>query len=153
MKKFFIIPIFVVFIFFANSSSIYSYALALDADTTFYTSQPFFCNYATTIKNGAVYHVECDAKNLQKILKIIDKKRVKGESFCFSGSKTDINNLLKRFNAVVKSTEEFDDIFVVNAYNSKFGKSVFVGQDEINIQLAYHCGTITIGSPIILGSF
>lgn len=142
-----------MFALFANSSSICSYALNLNAETTFYTNQPFYCDYATTIKNGGAYHISCDAKNLQKILKKIDKKHVKGESFCIFGSKNDLNNIVRRLNVVVKNEEQIDDAFIVEGYNSKFGNSIFVNGKEINIQLAYHNGLITVGCPVILGSF
>lgn len=136
-----------------NDEKFFGFAMAENAEYTFYTTQLFYDRNAVTIKNGAAYHVCCDFKNAKNIYKKLDKTLLKGQSFCFFSEKSDLDSFIRRLNISVLTTEQVDNVFIVNGYNSKFGDGVFVGKDYVNIQLAFSCGKITVGVPLILGSF
>lgn len=143
-----------IMVLFTNQSTmLFSFANSFDVKITFYTTQSFYSKNTQTIQNGNVYMVHCNKENAKQTYLLLDKQKISGQSFSFVGQPAELKNLVARLNINVVSEENLGDIVVINGYCKKFATGVFVGSDMVNIQLAYNKGIITVGCPVILGSF
>ena len=78
---------------------------------------------------------------------------VVGESFSFNGSKNDINIIIKKLKIEILSKQDLDNIIVIEGYSPLINKSIYINNENINIQIAFNNNKITVGYPLILGSF
>ena len=76
-----------------------------------------------------------------------------GESFSFNGSKNDINIIIKKLKIEILSKQDLDNIIVIEGYSPLINKSIYINNENINIQIAFNNNKITVGYPLILGSF
>lgn len=117
---------------------------------TFYTVDESDKNLTFT-KNGNVFFVSC---NLQDAGKVKQKlSNILGESVCFKGDKVAGLNYISSFNYTSILTEDVNGIFTLYAYTPQIENFVYINNKKVNIELAVNKGVITIGSPIIVGSY
>lgn len=74
-------------------------------------------------------------------------------SFRFLGSEKDLQTLIDRLDIEVVSEQNLAEIAVVYGYSPRLNRSVKVEGRDVNIQLAKRGGTITVGTPLIAGSY
>lgn len=117
--------------------------------TTKSTNLPAYIN-KVDIGHGEI--LKCKSHMASSALNSIDN--IAGISFCFEGSDEDIEEYLKRVDAVILKCEKVDaNITTYLAYSKKFQNSVHIDDKTINLQIAKVGSTITIGSPLILGEY
>jgi hypothetical protein len=107
--------------------------------------------YDNVIKNGEIYMVTVNSNEAEKTYKTL--KDVNAISVRFNGSKEKINFYLETLSAEEIKNQTIDDIYIVYGYTSKIKESVDVNGQTINVQIAIHRGVVTIGSPLIIGSY
>ena len=107
----------------------------------------------TTIENaGLGTIVSCKAG-----FSSLAKKRLNnilGESLTFEGHSMDIFKLLNYYDAnIVKEEILNDGARSVYASTNKINNSILIDDKKINLQIVYSNGQVTIGTPVILGSY
>lgn len=135
-----------------NKTPVFAVSQDKNAEYCFYTktSSQTIPN-AKIVQNGTMNIITCSASEVEKIKpQIVD---IEGESICFLGTKNVALNFLNQFNHRVVFSEIVDDIIVIYAYSPQIDNYVFVNNEKVNLQLAYNKGKITVGTPMILGSF
>jgi len=153
MKKFILLSTFLICLVVLNSPySLSALSKNYDGTHTFYCSQQAFKGEAQTTKNGNGYLISVDTHTAEAFEKTLNSK-YQGESFCFFGSKNDLNQVLKKLNAKVVKKEVFDDLFVVYGFSPKLKNYILMESQKVNVQIALNKNKITVGTPLILGSF
>lgn len=154
MKKIFLVIFLSILLCFnIQNSQLNFFATNFEGKYVFYTSQILNDENVSVEKSGMGYVLTCSTKYATKIKSKLNINLIKGESFSFLGVKSEVENLIKRFNIKVLNKEVLDEILVIDGYSSKFGESVCTSCGNVNIQIAFNKGTITVGTPLILGSF
>ena len=95
--------------------------------------------------------VKCSVSNLKCALAHCDD--VDGFSFSFDGSEQDVERIAKLFNLTVTSTLNIDGLLIVCGNSGKLTGGVILEGDKVNLQIAYKQGSVTVGSPLILGDY
>lgn len=99
--------------------------------------------------NGKI--VECSVADFHKVLTRC--KSVDGFSVSFKGTEQDVVRILQLFNLKVTSTLNLDGLQIVCGNSGKLLGGVILDGETVNLQIAYKDGTVTVGSPLILGSY
>lgn len=76
-----------------------------------------------------------------------------GESVTFYGTKEAFEAEILRLGVTVTERQSLGGIEIVYGYTEKLRGGVNVDGKRVNIELAYRGGTITVGTPVILGSY
>ena len=120
------------------------------ATYTFYTLEKTDESLSYT-KNGDAFIVSCDINQAGSIKQKLGK--ILGESICFEGDKIAGLNFISKFDYTSILTEDVNGIFTLYAYSPKIENYVYINNKKVNIELAVNKGVVTIGSPIIVGSY
>ena len=116
------------------------------------TTQNYVPNFVTQTDIGIGAILECKSNVAKSLAKQLHN--IAGISFCFEGNSNDINEFLDNVDAVVLKCENVDkNIKTYLAYSPKFQNNINIDGNTINLQIAKVGNTITIGSPMILGSY
>lgn len=100
---------------------------------------------------GVGYILSGDKQEAKKVFKNL-LGGLYGQSVSFDGTKEGFDRLQAILNVKPIIKEKFDNISCVYGVGD-FGAKVSVGGKKVNIQMVYRDGKITIGCPIILGSY
>lgn len=103
------------------------------------------------VENGENYIIKCNgfyASNLKKLL-----TGIKGETIKFSGTKQDVFNFLKQYNAEYVTVDEFDGRLLIDAFTNQLPNFLYIKNEKTNLQISYKDGQIVVGYPYILGDF
>ena len=106
---------------------------------------------AEVIQNGNSYIVKCGINNCNKIKRQLED--IAGESISFFAELSDLYKSVDLLNASVVFCEETNGIVVLYAFTQNIKNYVRVNGELVNLQLAYKNNTVTIGTPLILGSY
>lgn len=135
-----------------DKSPVFSFSSELDARYCFYTSNANIdVDEVDVVKNGDMYFVSCKSNFAQNVKQQLDS--IDGESISFQGTKNDALKFLSQFDYEIVFTEMVEDIFIIYAYCPKITNCVYVNNQKINIELAVNKSNITIGTPLIIGSY
>lgn len=129
--------------------AIKDFAGAKDVVYTYYTSGD------TTGKGiwlyGDTYMISCTKSEAKTVQNNIGS--LKGMSVSFKGDYDDFRKAQKNCNMSVLISENIDGTVIVYGYSDKLGKCVDVDGKTINVQMALKDGKITVGTPLIVGSY
>lgn len=118
----------------------------------FYVKGKYELNNCLCTNSGCGTIIQTNFKNAQKIKKEINN--IQGESYCFKVSDEEIiNKILNLFNAVIVKQQELEDLKIVYGYSAKLDKFVTDEGEKINLQICKNGTNVTVGYPIILGSY
>ena len=116
----------------------------------FYTSEDFCSDFTTTVSNGNEYIVSCDIDMANFVYNILNNNCIRGESFQFTKvGDRDLEKLIIKLGIQYFSKND-DEIL---GYSSIVPYSVKLDNNIFNVQIAETNSQITIGFPMILGSF
>ena len=104
-----------------------------------------------SIDMGTGRVVQCCASELRYALARC--KDVDGFSVRFGGSEQDIYRIVRLFDLSISSTLDLDGLLIVCGNSAKITGGVMLEGDKVNLQIAYKEGTVTVGSPLILGDY
>ena len=124
-----------------------------NAVTTYYTTSKKEIENAVEIKNGGSYLYQCsfNQKECERIEKELDN--LDGQSVSFDGNYEYYIFLKNKLCSSIYLNEEISQVKTCYGYNNKLTNSVNIDNHIINIQLAFNNNVITIGNPVILGSY
>lgn len=106
---------------------------------------------ADNVDLGLGRQVTCSLCNYKETL--AECSGVDGVSVTFCGSYDDVTEIVSRLRANEISRQQLDGLTVICYYSPKIRNRVSIGGKTVNIQIAYRDGTITVGYPLILGSY
>ena len=112
-----------------------------------------YCRAANTesIDTGLGRQVTCPLSSYKTILSAC--RDVDGISVTFDGTAADVNAIVSRLRATEVSRQQLDGMVVVCFYSPLIRERVTIDGAPVNVQIAYSQGTITVGYPLILGSY
>ena len=125
-----------------------------NSQVSFYTTQKLnkVPDYLSQTDIGMGSIIECPSSIANSVAKTL--KNIAGISFCFDGTKNDINEFLDKVDAVILKIENIDsNIKTYLCYSPKLRNNINIDNLTINFQIAQVNNKITIGSPIILGEY
>ncbi len=147
MQKIFLCTCFVLALFLHMPTQRASLSF-IDGEYTFYSTQMQTFAGCNILKNGNVYHLVCQT-DVAKKLKV---KNLVGQSVKFAGDKQDFYQTCKMLGKV-NSQYQVEDILVAEGFSQKFGGFVKKQKTKTNFQVAFDGKYITVGTPVITGSF
>lgn len=107
------------------------------------------------IKNGNSNIIRTQKKHARNTRKCLTN--VLGESVSFKGDLLEFSLIKDEFEAEVLIDESIEnEMIIYSGFSSKHQKdlkNIMIDGMVINFQLAYNKGTITIGTPVILGDY
>lgn len=106
------------------------------------------CN-ATDVGSGKLVHTL--VQNYDQTLKNVDG--VQGVSYSYKGQSSDVFALVKKFDLSVCDCYSDGSVFTVCGHSPYFIGGTTLGGKKVNLQIAFHNGVVTVGSPLILGSY
>lgn len=109
--------------------------------------------YATVVQNGRGSIVTCDFSNYKSVRSSLND--ISGVSIRFRGDYSDVESLISQLEIKSVAAESLDEYGIVSYYGFTFKlrNRVYADGKYINIQIVLSGNTITIGYPIILGSY
>lgn len=133
--------------------SLSSISTGLDGIHVFYTMQRLEDPRAECIGSGNGFMIQCSNQDAAEIYSRLSPEMLSGESFSFSGGLAEARAILSRLNAEVVNTEEIDQLQIWYAYTHMLGGELNVSGELVNVQIAIRDGVVTVGTPLILGSY
>lgn len=100
---------------------------------------------------GDTYMTNGNGKNYKEIKKSLTN--IKGITAQFRGNYDDFNKTIKKCGMEILDSEEINGILIMRGYSDKCGKPVYVNGKAINMQIAINKDLITVGTPLIMGSY
>ncbi|MEG1509395.1 MAG: YwmB family TATA-box binding protein [Clostridia bacterium] len=151
MKKFLLIVLVAVILLFTYlPTSVATIAEDYCDCVLVYTKKPIKNNFATSKDIGGLCILEVENCEVKNILK---KEAVLGISFSFDGNDCTYKDVINRMCKEVKFEQNFQGISTVYGYTPNWEQTVNIDNEEVNIQIAFNNGKITVGCPLILGSY
>lgn len=134
----------------------FSYILAVIltlACVGYVNTKPLFSNYSDSF----TVYVGSNSSNAQ-ILTVDSKdyrfiKDVTGESVKISNLGFDENEFFEKYNAKIVFTETTDGVVSYYGYSKDIKYQTTIGGKRINLHVAVTKDSVTVGAPIIYGSF
>ncbi len=104
------------------------------------------------IVNGASKIVVCSVALMPDTIK--QCSTIKGIDLQYNATSiAEVDNIVERLKVQVYSQDRLQNIVTLYGYSPMVRGGIVVDNNLVNIQIAYSNGVLTIGSPIILGSF
>ena len=116
----------------------------------------FFCmadideNDMNAISVGYGSIVTCDAVEVYKVKSKL--KNIQGESYSFNKDDFDVDLFLQKYGIKTVKKQDLGEIEIVYGYLDKLSKFV-VENEKINLEIAVNGNHITVGYPLIMGSY
>lgn len=145
MKKFLALIFVLVCLFLTKQDSIFNH-FDLPSDTIYYLYSDKAYEYENSVCVGNSYIIQ-DNKPIS-----YGDRKVYGESVSFEGDIEYFENLLNTLNFEY-IYENTSDVIIVSGYIPSLKYFLYVNGQKKNIQLAFNEGIISIGTPLILGSY
>ncbi len=79
--------------------------------------------------------------------------QIDGVSVSFAQSRSYVDEIIKKLNVTVVSYQQCNDVIVICGVSKFIDNGIMLDGQYVNIQIAYSCGTVTVGSPLILGDY
>lgn len=98
-----------------------------------------------------IYMTTSDYKDGQKTADNL--VNIVGISATFEGDFDDMQNILKKCKVAVKQEETIEGIHIIYGISESCGKPVQANGKYINFQIAIRDNVITVGTPLIMGSY
>ncbi|HHW90375.1 MAG TPA: hypothetical protein GX745_05695 [Clostridiales bacterium] len=155
MKRFLIFLAFIL-IFIAlgivNQDLLFLKSQYPDMKVVFYTTEKPMSNDHNLVFDGIYHQIHCDAKSAAKVKSALSN--IRGMSVSFQGTIKDIDYILDFYKVKVIFETYQNQIFYIYGYSDLINaKAVKIDDNYVNIQLALRKNTVTVGAPIILGSY
>lgn len=103
------------------------------------------------IDTGLGYQTSCSVSDFQRI--IARCNGVDGVSVSFAGTEKDVQAIVRRLHADIVSVQQLDGLYVACLSASRLQGGVILEGKRVNAQIAYRNGVVTVGYPLILGSY
>ena len=121
--------------------------ISTDATVSIYCRQT--CEDGIDMGNGKI--VRCSVADLNNVLARCSY--VDGFSISFQGALRDMERIVRLLNVNITSTLNIDGLHIICGNSAKLIGGVSLDGVTVNLQIAYRDGTVTVGSPLILGDY
>ncbi len=102
--------------------------------------------------NGYWAHLSCPGEIAGDIKPKL--KDISGESVTFRASLNKVAAIIEKYQVTDFETQYGSNFYTVYGYSPKLNEyAVNLDGNTINIQIAYRDGVVTVGTPVILGSY
>lgn len=155
MKRYILVVLILVLVFIPKGAEFYTVASTFNSgEYCFYIDGTVEEeDFTRVVKNGEGYVGYCALVDAPRVKKEYGS-RVSGESFTVTGSKVTVGEILRDIEGRVVSEGEVDGIYTVYLYTGRLNtSSVDLFGDKVNVQIALNGDRVTVGYPIILGSY
>ena len=156
--KYIFIPIFILSSFFINNYSKNFIDLNFIPDNAEYNIIAYKDNIEDFkdfefAQNGESLILKTTKKQAKKLKNKV--KKVLGQSFCFNGDFENFKEIVSNFKFEKIKEDLFDGIVCVYGFSKVFRENEYIVLDntKYNTQIVFNKGVITIGFPIIVGSY
>lgn len=154
MKKLIALFLAMSSLFFIRADfSLSSVSTGLDGVHIFYTMQSLNDPRVECLRSGNGFILQCRSRDAAEVYALLSPALLSGESFSFSGGLAEARAILSRLDAEVVSSEQIDQLQIWYGYTRMLGGELSVQGQAINLQIAIRDGTVTVGTPLILGSY
>lgn len=123
----------------------------IDGEVTVYSSSQTTLSGYASILNVEHYMTTGKVADIGKLVKNTDG--VQGVSIKTRGSIENLNDYLKMYSANIVKAQNVDGVQIYYAYSPRLREKINVFGESVNIEIAFNNGMVTIGSPIIIGSY
>jgi len=113
----------------------------------------YYFNNTKIICNGSKQFIYFKTKNEFSNLNKIAKLNVQYYQVSVNCDYNYVNKLIKKLNAKVIFCEEVNSVKVMYLFSNNFKEYKVVNNKKVNFQLAYKNNNLTVGYPLIYGSF
>lgn len=142
--------IFMLLILFLHTPAVLAKSFDIQGDYSFYTKTYYGDANCRTVQNGDVFVVSCPSEYADSLRpKLVG---ILGESVRTEGGVDDCLEIA-RATGKVYFTQNADGVFVAEGFSPKLSGGVVKDGVKVNFQAACRDGVITVGTPLILGSF
>lgn len=156
MRKFFIIVAFIlcfIMVGFCNYDAI-NFAFNESANPKYYfyvhLSEETEDLHYTKNGDGGIIALDKSELNLLDNFKI---DKMYGKSVVVNGNNSYYNEIVESMNLQVIKEENFETFTTIYGYNQSLGDCVTINGQQVNVQIAKRGNVISIGYPILLGSY
>ena len=104
---------------------------------------------AKVIANGSGWIVEGSREELR----LLPSSRIAGYSFQTASENFDTASFLRKIKAEFSEPTKVQGILCIYGYTPCFKGGIFADGKKINFQIVVRDGIVTVGTPVILGSF
>lgn len=155
MKRYILVIIILVLVLIPKGAEFYTVASSFNcSDYCFYVEGEVEDeDFTRVVKNGDGYVGYCSIMDAPKVKKRYGNK-VDGESFTLYGTSVTVGEIIRELSGRIVSEGTVNGIYTVYLYTGKLNTpSVELFDDKVNVQIALNGDRITVGYPIILGSY
>jgi hypothetical protein len=118
---------------------------------SFYSTETVQSKYFTNVIDlGFSYIYECESTNANRVRPLF--KNLDGESIRLNAEES-IDAILKKLDAIVVSQSTIGDLKNIYGYTARNAQYITEKHRKINLQIAVNNNAVTIGFPVILGSY
>ncbi len=112
-----------------------------------------FCTGTTLVHANVGFGkiVSCNGDELAKTLG--QCSGVDGVSFTFVATQFDVDNLVLQLDLQVHSVQTLNALTIICGYSPQIPGGIVVDGNKTNVQIAFDGNVMTVGSPLILGSY
>lgn len=145
-----IVAVFMLLLLFLHIPSVSAKCLDFEGQYSFYTKSFYRDEHCTTVKNGNIYIISCASQYADKLkTKLSD---IIGESVTMAYEGENFFKIASQLGEIYFN-EAIGDICIAEGYSAELAGGVLKQNKKINFQAAYDGKYLTIGTPMILGSF
>jgi hypothetical protein len=126
----------------------------IDAKYTLYTNQqiiPVASGY-NNITSGSLNILSCNISQASELYDI-NQTNVLGQQIQFSCDSEGFYNYLKKIDCKIVFEENIGDIKSFYCFNKYLQDGINLPYGKVNLQVCYKDGYVTVGSPVIIGSY
>lgn len=151
MKKFtlLIVAVVIAIITYSIPNFVGKSEIKGDMQVTYYTNSNISKN--SVLLYGNTYMTTFNGKEYKEIESSLNN--ILSVSAQFQGDYNDFKKTQKKCGVNVLNSQTVDDVLIIYGYSDKFGRCVQVLDKMVNIQIAIRKNTITVGTPLIMGSY
>lgn len=149
MKKFLIVVSFVSLLIITYSLPVILPQKQKDIQVTYYTKGSNLQNSIYLYDD--IYMTESDYCTSKQVANKLTN--IVGISATFSGDYDAFKEVVKKCKVAVKAEENVDNIHIIYGISESCGKPIQANGENINFQIAIRDNVITVGTPLIMGSY
>ena len=155
MKRYIVVVIILVLVLLPKGAEFFTVASSYGVgEYCFYISGEVDEEHFQRVdKNGSDTIGYCSLINAPEVKKQY-RGSINGESFTLTGTKLTVGEIVTKLDARVVSEGEVNGIYTVYLYTGRLNvNSIDLFGDKVNVQIALNGNKVTVGYPIILGSY
>lgn len=120
-----------------------------------FSATPYYSNYVLykNLMEVSDYYKDGNIKdNISKRIEALQSD-ISSESANFEGGDREVKDLMKRLSVRIVEMQDIDGVKIYYGFSARLRGGIIIGREKINIQIAQKDNKITVGIPIIVGSY